>query len=94
MNTNGIYHPSVRMGLALKESRGELLSRVEITYTARTVAGEGVLLSDGFPARAQRELDRAQDALGSVPALGWHVSQQELLEKFQECARGHQLLIV
>ena len=34
MNTKALYYPSTRMGQVLRESRGEGLSRIEITFTA------------------------------------------------------------
>ena len=33
MNSNGLFRPQIRMGRALKESRNEGLTRIEITYT-------------------------------------------------------------
>ena len=37
MNMKGLFYPNVRMGKALKESSSETLSRIEITYNARTM---------------------------------------------------------
>ena len=73
MNTGGLFFPSVRMGRALSESREEGLSRVEITYTATSRAGEDVMLDDSFHMRAQQDLDQAERALNSISELGWHL---------------------
>ena len=40
MNMKSIYFPSIRMGMALRESQDLGTSRVEITYTATTIEGE------------------------------------------------------
>ena len=34
MNTKAMFYPTVRMGKALRESKDEGMSRIEITYTA------------------------------------------------------------
>ena len=82
MNTKNLFFPSVRMGRALIESRKEGLSRVEITYTATSRAGEDVMLSDNFYKHAREDLDQAERALNSISNLGWHLPQHELLESF------------
>ena len=82
MNTKGLFFPSVRMGRALIESREVGLSRVEITYTVSSRAGEDVMLSDNFYKHAQQDLDQAERALNSISNLGWHLPQRELLDCF------------
>ena len=94
MNTKGLFYPSVRMGQALAESRNEGQSRIEITYTATSEAAEDELLHPIFYERAKIDLDKAQRCLNQVVSLGWHIPMGELLEKFTEIARPHQLLIV
>ena len=37
MNMKGLFYPNIRMGKALKESINETLTRIEITYGARTM---------------------------------------------------------
>ena len=71
MNMKGLFFPSVRMGYAIQESRGEGLSRIEITYTASDQAGEDEILDDEFPDRVTIDLNRAQLALNKVTKLGW-----------------------
>ena len=73
MNTNGLYYPTVRMGRALSESRNEGQSRIEITYTASTVAGEDEILHPIFHERAKIDLERVERALEAVNVVGWHL---------------------
>ena len=37
MNMKGLFYPNVRMGKALRESSNETLTRIEITYGARSL---------------------------------------------------------
>ena len=94
MNTKALYFPSVRMGLALAESRNEGQSRIEITYTANSLVAEDEILHPIFHERAKDDLNKAERALETVSGLGWHLPLDELLKKFSETTRQHQLLIV
>ena len=38
MNMKGLFYPNLRMGKALRESSNETLTRIEITYTATSMA--------------------------------------------------------
>ena len=94
MNTRGIFHPNVKMGQALLESRDVGLSRIEITYTNATKQDENTVLSPLFHQDAEKDLDNAQLALQSVEGLCWHLPLYKLLSTFDQMVRGHQLLIV
>ena len=94
MNLKSLYYPSVRMNLALRESREKGQSRIEITYTAETQEAEDELLNCFFVERAKIDLNRAEDALNSVAGLGWHLPMNQLLDRFVEGAKFNQLLIV
>ena len=82
------------MGQALSENQNEGQSRIEITYTATTTAGEDEILHPIFHERAKIDLDQAERALETVNGLCWHLSLRELLENFTTATRTHQLLIV
>ena len=94
MNMKGLFYPNIRMGKALKESSNETLTRIEITYSATTIAAQAELFDDEFSLRTQMDLGNVHRALNQVKELGWHVPMQELLEEFQQGARTQQLLIV
>jgi len=49
MNTNSLFAPSHRMLKALKETLNEGLSRIEISYYARTQTAEDKLFANDFP---------------------------------------------
>ena len=84
MNLKALYYPSVRMNMALRESKDEGQSRIEITYTAQTKEAEEELLHQDFVERAKIDLNKAEDALNRVYGLGWHLPLYELLDQFVE----------
>ena len=94
MNMKGLYYPSVRMNQVLRECRDVGQSRIEITYTAANTDGEDEILNCFFPARAQIDLNKAEDALNQVANIGWHLPLQELLDSFVAATKRNQLLIV
>ena len=47
----GFFYPNVRMGKALKESINETLTRIEITYTATSMAAQAELFDEDFSLR-------------------------------------------
>ena len=75
------------MNLALRESRDEGQSRIEITYSAQTKEAQDELLDPDFAERAKIDLNRAEDALNRVYGLGWHLSLRELLDSFIKATR-------
>ena len=79
----------MNMSKALKESQGEGLSRIEITYTATTLEAEKELFTMWFPDRAKRDLDSALSALNSVDGIGRHLPMHELFNGFIAGAKGH-----
>ena len=87
MNTKGLFYPSVRMNLALKESHQYTQSRIEITYSAKTLAGEVELLDDDFSLRNTIDLTNVQLVLDRVPGLCWPLSMKQLLDGFIEKTR-------
>ena len=87
MNMRALFYPSVRMNLALRESRNEGQSRIEITYTAQTKQAEDEFLDSDFVERAKIDLNRAEDALNRVYGLGWHLPLHELLDDFIAATR-------
>ena len=94
MNMKALFYPSMRMGKALKESSGESLTRIEISYKASTIAAQTELFDDEFSMRTTIDLYNAQEALNEVHGIGWHVPVKELFEGLQQGARCQQLLIV
>ena len=94
MNMKALYHPTVRMNMALRESKDEGQSRIEITYMASSKEAEQELLHQDFVERAKIDLNRVEDALNRVDGLGWHLSLIQLMERFVEAAKQSQLLIV
>ena len=94
MNMKGLFNPNMRMNKALRESSNESMSRIEITYSARTIEAQEELFSDEFPMRTTIDLGHAQQALSEVEGMAWHIPIKELLEEFQQGARGQQLLVV
>ena len=94
MNTKAMFYPSVRMGKALRESKDEGTSRIEITYTALNAESEAEFFHPLFGRKAETDLNLAQAALDQVPVLCWRLPMIEMFNKFNEVARGHQLLIV
>ena len=73
MNMKALYFPSVRMNMALRESKDEGQSRIEITYMASSKEAEEELLHQDFVERAKIDLNRVEDALNRVNGLGWHL---------------------
>ena len=71
MNYKSLYYPSVRMGLALRETQDIGLSRIEITFTAPSKEAENELLYHLFDQQAKLYLDKAERALRSVDKLAW-----------------------
>ena len=71
MNTKAIFYPALRMGKAIRESKDEGLSRIEITYTARTAEAEAELFHPLFGRKSEVDLNLAQAALGQVSDLCW-----------------------
>ena len=69
MNTKAIFYPSMRMGKALRESKDEGLSRIEITYIAKTSEAENELFHPLFGRKSEVDLNLAQAALDQVPDL-------------------------
>ena len=80
--------------MALRESREEGQSRIEIKYTAQTKEAEEELLHLDFVERAKIDLNRAEDALNKVSGLGWKLPLLQLLDRFVEAARKSQLFII
>ena len=87
MNMKGLFYPSARIGRAHNESKGEGLSRIEITYTANTSEGEDEILNGVFYLRAQIDLDRAERALNNVKNIGWHLPIHDLMSQFMQYSR-------
>ena len=93
-NMKGIYYPNIRMGQALKESRGIGLSRIEITYTLGSKDLENDMLNPLFRHEAENDLGKVQLALSRVKGICWHIPLSDLLNAFVEGTRKNQLLIV
>ena len=94
MNTKAMFYPTVRMGKALRESKDEGTSRIEISYTASNAEAESEFFHPLFGRKAETDLNLAQAALDQIPDLCWRLPMIEMFNKFAEVARGHQLLIV
>ena len=53
MNTNEIFDPSLKFGQELKEAAYYGLSRIEISYYAKSVAAEAEFFNPSFTERAK-----------------------------------------
>ena len=73
MNMKAIFCPTVRMGRAFHEARDVGLSRIEITYTAKTCKAMQSFFNAGFSEMAQRHMDLAFGALNKLDGLCWHL---------------------
>ena len=69
MNTKAIFYPAMRMGKVLRESKDEGLSRIEITYIAKTSEAETELFHPLFVRKSEVDLNLAQAALDQVPGI-------------------------
>ena len=69
MNTKAIFYPAMRMGKALRESNEEGLSRIEITYVAKTSEVGNELFHPLFGRKSEVDLNLAQAALDKVPGI-------------------------
>jgi len=87
MNLKGIFYPSIRMGVTLRESQDYGTTRIEITYTATKIAGENKLLHPQFPEEARMDLNKAYISLMHVADICWHIPLWQLWDKFIEVAR-------
>ena len=94
MNMKGLFHPTMRMQNKLRESINWGLTRIELTYTAKSSEAEEELLDGVFPDQAEVDLNRVQRALKNVRGISWQLPLKDLLDHFTKSARGHQLLIV
>ena len=80
MNTKAIFYPSMRMGKALRESKDEGLSRIEITYIAKTSEAENELFHPLFGRKSEVDLNLAQAALDQVPDICHKLPMKEMYD--------------
>ena len=94
MDLKAIFCPTMRMSRAFHESRDVGLSRIEITYTAKTKTAMYCFFEPYFLEMAKRHMDLAFGALNKMDGLCWHVPQKQLFETFSEKAKGHQMFFM
>ena len=82
------------MRQAIRETVDNGLSRIEITYSTTTKAGEDMMLSPEFNEEAEADLHVVHHALNKVEGICWKLPLKTILDHFCLTAKGNQLLIV
>lgn len=91
--TNALFNPISRSQDALVESLDAGLTRLEISYYAKSATGQAEYLEEDFEARAVRDLDRFNACLNQLNGVCFRLPLLELLENFQAMARKRQVFL-
>ena len=71
MNTPSLFCPSVRMGQSMAACGKQSMSRIEITYTAMTMAAQAQFFDDEFLLDQSIHLEWARQAVNEIEGCRW-----------------------
>ena len=93
MNTNALFNPPSRLLDAIVESRDAGMTRLEISYYAKSTAAQAEYFEEDFESRAVRDLDRFNTCLNQLKGACFRLPLLDLLESFQTESRSRQVFL-
>ena len=93
MKTNNLYAPNQRILKAIKATLNEGLSRIEISYYAKTKEVESKLLTDEMAFKMKEELNIVFNTLNQLSGICYRVPLIKFFNTFEENCKYRQLYI-